>query len=191
MDKMPKNIQLTSNLFIKKYNFSKQQFTVFFENYNTKSVHEFCWSSNFVCKLWNLWFDNNKSTTFSMSWEKFKLDYDFYSKNSELMFKQMAFMSDELLQEWVFFSVSGKCKYTLWKNFIEVWELDFENYHEYVYSFVKSYVNVTESGEPLKFQQFISKYINYSQYSMSDKFEICLLYKNHATLGQQVPAIIV
>jgi hypothetical protein len=188
---MPTNIQLASDFFIKRYNFSKEQFIVFFEKYNTNSVHEFCWSSKTICKLWSFWFDKNKSTTFSMSWENFKLEYDFYSKKSELMFKQMAFMSDELLKEWIFFSNSKKSKYTVWKDFIEVWELNFENYHEYVYNFVKSYVNVTESGSPINFQQFVSKYENYKDYSMSNKFEICLLYKNHAILGQHVPAITV
>jgi hypothetical protein len=149
MSKMPMNIQLTRDSFVKRYNFSDQQFIVFFENYNTNSVHEFCWNSKIICKTWNLWFDKNKSSTFSMSWEKFKIEYDIHSKNSELMFKQMDFMSDDLLQEWIFFSNGKKGKYTLWKDFIEVWELDFDNYHEYVYSFVKSYINIIETGEPI------------------------------------------
>ena len=104
----PLNLKLCWEYFRDNYDFSYQQFILFFEKYNTKAIHEFCWVNKNICKIWQSWHNKNKYINFSLSWKEFKKEYNFTSIESKEIFKQISFMSDELLQEWIYFSRDTK-----------------------------------------------------------------------------------
>ena len=140
--------------------------------------------------------------SFSQVWGEFKDFWQLDTLESNLIFKEMELLSENMLQEWRFKyqfryphvyeedqrGYRLKSKAQLWEEFKDIWRIDVANYNEDRMKRMLAYISRIQCDSddyrdsyPRNFFDYRenANYHSYDSYSILEKYEICQNWENY------------
>ena len=200
-----------------------EEFKKRYDNFEGKTIEEFLAIPKVVYNEWENWkyrngyetgFDtdinergwgvkNKVEKSLTQVFSKFKKFWQYDSEASKVMFKEMEFLSENMIREWrlkynfVYAHVYEKdtnhyscvqrdyhlkSKAQLWEEFKEIWEIDILDYNEDKYDEMRKYISEIQCDSENYFKEYPrnffefrenANYHSFDSYSIIEQFEIC------------------
>lgn len=211
IEKLPERLQEEWQSVVEYYSEKKdtvvfEEFKKRYDNFKGKTIEELLCMPRVVYREWQKWkYDKCYQTDFKtvLGWknkvemeksltevlEEFKKFWQYDSKESKMMFKEMELLSDGMIQEWRLkysflyphvyerydCDYHLKSKAQLWEEFKEIWEIDVSDYNEDKYKEMTKYIREIECDYPSNFYEYRknANYHSFDSYSILEQFEIC------------------
>lgn len=200
------SLQLKGNL-KKEYNYPITTKIKFSEYYQGKYIQEFIDLPEIVYNEWRYYSRMEYNVgTFDEEFKNFKDSWQYNTSETQQVFNEMKLLSNTLTTEWrikyTFHSIyiyesyescrkgdyESKTKAQLWDEFKKIWDLDPENYSEYllseyqelIYECDKDSETIYFENYPRTFWEFRedSNYHSYDSYSVLEQYRICQEWKD-------------
>lgn len=178
-----------------------EDFKIQYDNFEGKTIEEFITMPKVVYTEWTNWkytkryYTSFNNKTLTVVWNEFKDFWQYDSEESKVMFKEMEFLSHDMIMEWrmkynfeythiyedynaKYEDLVKKSKSQLWEEFGDIWEIDFSNYNENKYNEMRDYVSEIQCEGGEEFFGFCedANYHSFDSYSMLEQFNICKDY---------------
>lgn len=193
-----------------------EEFKKRYDNFEGPVIEEFLNMSETMYSEWDNWKYRNRyyidfkteqgkrEKSLQEVFGEFKKFWDYGSKETNLVFKEMQLLSENMLHEWrlkynfeyphIYESYgckyeiySKKTKATLWEEFKDIWEIDVSSYDEKKYVDMAAYINKIICDDSNYFKEYPrnffeyredSNYHSFDNYSILEKFDIARYWEN-------------